>query len=79
MKVAIGPFKDRRFKPSKRGRDRCEASIGVDYSGTAPHILMCQKPAAWVHFGTKEPTCRLGILLCEECYEIITKTTEKPS
>lgn len=71
MPSHLGPFKDRRFKPSKNGGGRCtcEASTGVDYSGSAPLIRMCNKSAAWIHFGTKQPTCRLGILLCQEHYD----------
>lgn len=69
----IGPFKNRRFKPSKKGdRDRCECSIGIEYN-RGPHVLMCKEPAAWIYFGTKEPTCRLGMLACEKHYEQLTK------
>ena len=69
----IGPFKDRRFKAGKTGRRHCECSIGVDYSHSAPVIQMCNAEATWIFFGVREPTCRLGMLLCQEHYDAMTK------
>jgi len=61
-------FKNRRIRKNACGREFCEAATGVDYSGSNPRVILCRKPATMIFFGTKQPTCRLGMVCCDDCY-----------
>jgi hypothetical protein len=53
--------------PNQGLKGPCEASRSVDYSGSAPVIVKCERTGRWRPMGLMP----FGTVLCDDCYVTI--------
>lgn len=71
----MSKFQTRPLKPSDN-RQRCEAALGIDYSGSAPWIRKCGQPGVWLYVAPSGPAAKFGMCLCDDCYQVIKRAAE---
>lgn len=68
IETEFGNYKKWKNKDNKK----CDYSVGVDYSHSAPLVIMCKNPAQYIFFSKRirfgeEKLCNLGARICESC------------